>query len=55
MPKYLVTAIKSIVCQFEVESDSPENAYKSLDDWVSDDFEQHEVKRRWDIDVEETE
>lgn len=55
MSKFLVTAIRTTVCQFEVEAEDSEAAYDSLDDWIAEDFEQFVVDQKWDFDFEELE
>ena len=55
MPKFLVTAIRTTVCEFEVEAESEMKAYDSLDDWISDDFEEFIVDQKWDYTFEEVE
>ena len=55
MSKFLVTAIRTTVCQFEVEAESEMKAYDSLDDWIADDFEEFIVDQKWDFDFEEVE
>lgn len=55
MSKFLVTAIRTTVCQFEVEAETEKQAYDSLDGWIADDFEQYVVDNKWDYDFEKVE
>jgi len=52
MPKYLVTATKTIEYQIPVEAEDESAAYESLNEWITDDFEPYEQFAEWDFEVE---
>ena len=52
MPKYLVTAYRIAEYQVEVEAENERSALESLDNWVSDDFEDYEVQVEWTLEAD---
>lgn len=53
MAKFLIRAVKTTEHELYVEAVDAEQAYHSMDDMISDDFESHIVDNRWDFMIEE--
>lgn len=51
MPKYLVTAKLLNTYEIEVEAADEGAALDSLDDWISDDFEDFLINQQWDLEA----
>lgn len=53
MPKYAIYATRTNWYKVEVEATNKDQAYKQVEDWVSDDFEDYQTHAEWYFDVEE--
>lgn len=54
MAKFKVIATRTHVYEVEVDNVKDEyEAYQSLDDWISDDFEPYETDAKWEFEYEE--
>lgn len=53
MPKYAIYATRTNWYKVEVEATNKDQAYKQVEDWVSDDFEDYQTQAEWYFDVEE--
>ncbi len=55
MAKFKIYATRIHKYELTVEAEDEEQAYKSMDDMISDDFENFEVDARWEFAIEEEE
>jgi hypothetical protein len=53
MPKYIVEAVQTNYCEFEIEAESLEDAVTQLDDWIEDDLLEHREDSKWEYEVKE--
>lgn len=53
MPKFKIYATRTINYELVVEAKDEEDAYRSMDDMISDDFKPYETTGGWDFIYEE--
>lgn len=55
MPKFKIYATSTTEYELTVEAEDAEQAYKSMNDMISDDFEGYQTDGKWDFKIVEEE
>ena len=53
MATFKINAKRITEYELEVEAESAEEAYRSMDDMIADDFEPHETSNEWQFEIQE--
>lgn len=55
MPMFTIEATRTHWYEVEVEALNEEDAYRQLDEWIADDFEEYETNAQWEFNITEKE